>query len=225
MWKFPEPGERTVIAIRIAFVSQAGVSIGPAAGQTGTWLVRKRALIGAIGAAIGRLSTDGDDLLVTLDEAVALPRRTPGLEAPLTTLAEILETEASALQELNDLWRQGSAPLLITCGGRALDLLFLRYRCLARGIPLPALHLSMGNRLSYFDRYDSRWHLDLADFLAGQGATQPLTFDELCGICPLEGQIRAADLGEEVRADATSLFSLLIRTLHVMGRCSRPHIR
>ncbi|GIK96335.1 MAG: hypothetical protein BroJett029_05440 [Alphaproteobacteria bacterium] len=225
MWEFLDPSERGVLAIRLGFVSPTGAELAPAVGQLATWLVRKQALIGAIGIAIGRLSADGDDILLTLDEAAALPRRTPGSEFPLTTVAAALETEACAVRELSDLWVQGSNPLLVTCGGRALDLVFLRYRCLARGISFPALHLSTGNRLSYFDRYDSRWHLDLADFLAGQGATQPLMFDELCGLCQFGGRIRTADLGERVQADATSLFSLLTRTLHVMGRCSSRQIR
>lgn len=225
MWKFLEPGERSVIAIRPAFMSATGAPIAPTAGQTATWLVRKGALIGPIGVAIGRLSTDGDDLLVTLDETAVLPNRTPGSEFSLTTPEAALEAEVFAVREFSEIWLQGSTPLLVTCGGRALDLVFLRYRCLARGISFPALHLSTGNRLSYFDRYDSRWHLDLADFLGGQGATHPLTFDELCGLCQLGGRVRSADLGERVQEDATSLFSLLTRTLHVMGRYSSRQIR
>lgn len=223
MWEFLEPGERGVIAIRLSFVSSIGAPLAPALGQLATSLVRKQALIGAIGVAIGRLSDDGDDVELTLDEVAALPRRTPGYEFPLTTAAAH-ETETSAVRELSDLWMQGSSPLLVTCGGRALDLVFLRYRCLAKGIPLPALHLSMGNRLSYFDRYDSRWHLDLADFLAGQGASQPLTFGELCSLCQLGARTQTADLRENLRADAASLFSLLAQTLHVMGRRSLSRI-
>src|SRR5690606_29621158 len=75
VWKFLDPGERSVMAIRLAFVSPAGAPIIPASGQTAAWLVHKRALIGAIGVAIGRLGADGDDLLLTLDAAEALPRR------------------------------------------------------------------------------------------------------------------------------------------------------
>ncbi len=223
MWEFLEPGERSVIAVRLGLVSSTGVPLASAVGQLATLLVRKQVLIGAIGVAIGRLSGDGDDVELTLDEAAVLPRRTPGSEYPLTTAAA-LETEASAIRELRGLWMQASGPLLVTCGGRALDLVFLRYRCLARGISLPALHLSMGNRLSYFDRYDSRWHLDLADFLASQGASQPLTFGELCGLCQLGARTQTSDLREEVRGDAASLFSLMAQTLHVMGQCSLSHI-
>jgi hypothetical protein len=108
----------------------------------------------------------------------------------------------------------------VSVGGRRLDLPFLRYRCMAAGIPLPALHMSLNGRLCYFDRFDSNWHVDLADLLSGFGNSRPLGLTDLCRLAGLEAALEKSrtspllQAGTEVRA----IVALFLRTLMVLGR-------
>ena len=113
-----------------------------------------------------------------------------------------------------------SNPLLVSVGGRRLDVPFLRYRCMAAGIPLPALHMSLNGRLCYFDRFDSNWHIDLADLLSGFGNSRPLGLAELCRLAGLEAALEKNAASPLLRADTEvrAIVALFLRTLTVLGR-------
>ena len=114
-----------------------------------------------------------------------------------------------------------SNPLVVTCGGRSLDLPFLRYRALAHRVTLSALHLSVADRLIYFIRYDPIWHLDICDLLAGQGASTALGLEELCSLRGLKFASPTADPRSRAKREATLVFLLFLGMLRLMGRLSQ----
>lgn len=213
---FIEPGERDILALRLIPISPEGLIVRPASNPSAAWLVRRRACLGAVGIAVGNLVSDGVQVGLALQEITALPARADCDQIPADCIYDV---EALLLQQLSDLWLRLSSPLLVTCGGRSLDLPFLRYRCLARGVAMPGLHLGAPTRFVYFDRYNLNWHFDLADFLAVHGASQPLSFDELCSLCQVPRAASAGDLNDAVLDEAARLFALLARTFHVIGHC------
>jgi hypothetical protein len=91
---------------------------------------------------------------------------------------------------------------------------------MAAGIPLPALHMSLNGRLCYFDRFDSNWHIDLADLLSGFGNSRPLGLTELCRLAGLEAALEKNAASPLLRADTEvrAIVALFLRTLMVLGR-------
>jgi hypothetical protein len=138
-------------------------------------------------------------------------------DGQLPDAGSALDPEACALEELRELWLRCTSPLLVTCGGRTSDLPFLRYRCLARDISLPALHLCTANRFGYFDRFDQNWHFDLADFLAGHGASQRLGLEELCALAGIAFADERNDLRNAAQDEASRIFCVFVRLLEAIG--------
>lgn len=207
--------ERDIWAMRVVPVSQSGELIETYLRGDAGWLVHRCARIGAIGIAMGRVGSDGTELLPCSGDSVQLPSADPELVANDSTI----DNEALLLNELRELWQHSTLPLIITCGGRSRDLPFVRYRCLAKDIPIPGLQICARGRFKYFDRFDSGWHIDLADLLAGQGATHPLPLSELCRLVGLD-QASATHDGELeslARNEAQLIFSLFLQTLRTTG--------
>lgn len=142
---FLASGERDVIALRIVALSPGSRAIHADQRQDAGWLVRKGARLGAIGIATGTLSCDGSEVRPSSHQAMALPT-SDYEDRQLSDAGSALDPEACALEQLRDLWLRCTSPLLVTCGGRTSDLPFLRYRCLARNVSIPALHLCTANR-------------------------------------------------------------------------------
>lgn len=181
-------------------------------------LVRRGAWAAAIGMAVGQIASDGDELRVRVlnIDIVQGGGREPGAER-IDHEPALLESFARQLSLLDN-------PVIVTAGGRRTDLPFLRYRCLARGVELSALHLSMTSKLSYFDRYDQNWHLDLCDLLCGHGASIPLTLAELCCLCGLDRLVQGLS-GGRVLCETTLVFALFLNTIRVIGHLSASQYR
>jgi hypothetical protein len=130
--------------------------------------------------------------------------------------------EQAILRSFAEVLAQLSNPLVITCGGRRQDLLLLRYRCLACLVSLDALHLSVGNRWKYFDRFDSSWHLDVADLLAGYGASSELTLDDLSRLCALEFLKLNLNNPPSAADESNAILALFFRFLFLTGRMDKP---
>src|SRR5260221_1607889 len=107
-------------------------------------LVRRGARFGALAMATGCLTGDWEDLRVRLRALDTL--RAEPVGPPSETLPAA-DPERVLLHGAADELMRLSNPLLVSVGGRRLDLPFLRYRCMAAGIPLPALHTSLNGRL------------------------------------------------------------------------------
>jgi hypothetical protein len=180
-------------------------------------LVRRGARFGALAMATGRLTGDWEDLRVTLLGVETL-RAEPVGPPSETVLAA--DPERVLLHGAADELMRLSNPLLVSVGGRRLDVPFLRYRCMAARIPLPALHMSLNGRLCYFDRFDSNWHVDLADLLSGFGNSRPLGLAELCRLVGLEAALEKNAASPLLRADTEvrAIVALFLRTLMVLGR-------
>ena len=173
---------RNFIAIRIVPIL-AGEFMPDAEIHDAANLVRRGARFGALAMATGRLTGDWEDLRVTLLGVETL--RAEPVGPPSETVLSA-DPERVLLHGAADELMRLSNPLLVSVGGRRLDLPFLRYRCMAAGIPLRALHMSLNGRLCYFDRFDSNWHVDLADLLSGFGNSRPLGLTDLCRLAGLE---------------------------------------
>jgi hypothetical protein len=91
---------------------------------------------------------------------------------------------------------------------------------MAAGIPLPALHTSLNGRLCYFDRFDSNWHVDLADLLSGFGNSRPLGLTDLCRLAGLEAALEKSAASPLLRAETEvrAIVALFLRTMNVLGR-------
>jgi hypothetical protein len=211
--------ERLVIALRVIPILATGRH--PASDQLfdAGWLVGHGARASAIGTVVGRVASDGDELHVRVLEIDAEAdhtgdgKRKHVADNSIDREAVLLESLAGQISMMNN-------PLIVTCGGRRMDLPFVRYRCLAKGIALNALHLSLGNRLNYYDRYDQNWHLDVCDLLCGQGASSLLTLQDLCALCGVDGVQRRTIPDDRARGEAISVFAIFLSVLRVMGRLS-----
>jgi hypothetical protein len=161
--------------------------------------------IDAVGILKAALHVDCQLVRATLEEAIVLTAADSGGE-------DVVLHGFS--QEMDRLGR----PLIITFGGRRRALPILRYRALARAVPLHILRAVAGPG-AYFARYNTDWHLDLEDVLAGQGALAPLSMDDLCpamGLSFLEG----ADLAPTstgLTARLAAIYAIYLRYMYLVG--------
>jgi hypothetical protein len=175
--------------------------------------------VGAVGLAAGCLSGDGHDLRLGVGDIDGLSL--PTIEGHLSFGKDGgIDEEALLLQGVSNHLARYANALLITCGGRMLDLPLLRYRFFARRVALTALHLPLGNRLKYFDRFDQNWHVDVSDVLSGHGATRPLSLEDLCGLLGVRSTSSDHTIAKQAAREAAWVFLLFVNMLHVMGRLS-----
>jgi hypothetical protein len=184
------------------------------------WLVRRGAQIGAVGLTIGLLHSDAGDLRIRCAGTRILAVAPKIQEQPEGRRNDSLSHESSILSEIDQQLAILDNPLIVTCGGRTNDLPLLRYRCFAHALPLGRLHLALGCRWKYFDRYDTGWHLDLGDLLSGHGASSELTLDDLCTLASVSFKTWSAGLDERASEESQAIFGLLLRFLCVTGRMS-----
>lgn len=211
--------ERMIIALRVVPILPGKSHAKGERDLDAGSLVRRGARTAAIGMAVGQVASDGDELRVRVLHIDIAQARGYECSADHGVDCEpaVLESFAGQLSLLNH-------PLIVTAGGRRTDLPFLRYRCLAQGVDLAALHLPMTGKLTYFDRYDQNWHLDLCDILCGQGASIPLTLAELCCLCGLDCLVQDVN-GDRALCETTLVFGLFVNTMRVMGRLSASQHR
>lgn len=208
-----DDSERDLIALRVAPVFPERSKSNHRWSRDAGWLVRQGAQVAAIGVTIGSLCSDGSQARVGGIQSKMLPAST-GKNASWEIVAPELAHERIALYGLADELAKLSNPLVVTCGGRGQDLPFLRYRCIAQLIPLGVLHLSLNNRWKYFDRFDSGWHVDLGDSLAGYGASSDLALDDLTCLCGM-------DYRQGVLEESNAIFGVFLRFLCTTGRMDR----
>jgi hypothetical protein len=221
---FDDAGGRDLVALRVVPVLPDGAAPDPVRLRDAGWLVRRGARIGAVGFAAGSLVRDDAALRVRFNavEVLAVPRPRDRSGACAEGDAD---PEAALVGALADRLLRLSSPLVVTCGGRGFDLPFLRYRALAHGRPLAALHRGAGRRLVYFDRFDPDWHFDLADVLAGHGASRPLGLEDLCALVGLGRLMGTADPAAAARRGARAIALLFLGTLRVMDRLDADELR
>jgi hypothetical protein len=214
--------ERDVVALRVIPVMPGGerpVSFRHSYRDAG-WLARRGAHVGAVGYATGTIVTTASNVQANLVDLGSWVLHTPNVPSASTRDGKAVNLELVVLRSISDLLLRLSSPMIITCGGRILDLPFLRYRAFIMGASVPGLHLLSGNRLAYFDRFDVRWHVDLSELLAGYGATQPLQLAELCALIKLEPPILSDNLDDRAKNEALEVFLLFLRMLRVTGQLS-----
>jgi predicted PolB exonuclease-like 3'-5' exonuclease len=91
---------------------------------------------------------------------------------------------------------RGTGPILVTFGGNGFDLLLLRYRAFALGVPLPGLH--GGGHRNYWHRFGQD-HVDLCDVLSGYGASAKPSLAEMAALANIPVKIGGVD-GSQVEA-------------------------
>jgi Predicted 3'-5' exonuclease related to the exonuclease domain of PolB len=212
-------GDRDFLALRVLPILPAGEPSDEFQSRDAGKLVRLGARVGGIGLAVGYLSSDGSDLRMrttdihTLCLPVLRGKNTLGGRGTADQEQVLLHGFSQQLLRLSN-------PLVVTCGGRAMDLPFLRYRSLATGVALSGLHFSLGSRLKYFERYDHGWHLDLCDLLAGYGATLPLSLREICSLTQVDicKDTGSCEIPDRAYGETRAVVALFLRFLHVIGR-------
>jgi Predicted 3'-5' exonuclease related to the exonuclease domain of PolB len=215
------PWERDVLALRVIPVMPDGALPHQDWPRDAGWLVRHNARIGAIGVATGNMAGDGEEVRLCLSDTGhwAIPM----VEGrPVFGGQDSADQEAVLLHGIADQITRFDTPLVVTVGGRRMDLTFLRYRALAKEIPLRGLHGYLNGRLNIFDRFDMTWHIDVADVLSATGASSPLSLRQLCSLACIEHWPDDRDLATCAQLEALGVFAVFVRTLRIMGTLA-PH--
>jgi Predicted 3'-5' exonuclease related to the exonuclease domain of PolB len=213
------PWERDVLALRVIPVMADGAVLHPVWPRDAGWLVKQNARIGAIGVATGIMAGDGVEIRLRLVD-------TSHFAIPVVDGRSVFgggdsaDQEAVLLHGIANQITRFNTPLIVTVGGRSMDLTFLRYRALAREVPLNGLHGYFNGRLNIFDRFDMSRHIDLADVLSTTGASSPLVLHQLCSVACIPRPTADNDLAAHARLEAVGVFAVFVRTLRVMGTLS-----
>lgn len=213
--------ERDVLALSVVPVIPQGSSPDDAS-RDASWLIRHDARIGAIGMANGILAGDGQEIRLRLVDVMHLTIPIRGSPCP-AAVSKAEEQEAVLLHGFADQISRLEKPLIVTVGGRAMDLPFVRYRAFAKEIPLSGLHTWLNGRLNVFDRFDMNWHIDLADLLSATGASPPLTFPELCVLAGLSRSTTDENVAADI--EALRVFAIFVRSLRIFGMLSHHEYR
>lgn len=203
-----ETNERDLVALRVATSADGILADGANALLL---LLRHGATISDIAMTIGFLGYAQGEARVRFSNTECLGAaigQSDGLEPGCDREAIMLHAFAQQLERLSN-------PLIVTCGGAALDLPLLRYRCFAKLIPLPTLHLSISNRFKYFDRHDVGWHLDIADLLSGGAGGGRLDIHALCPLADIPLELGPGDC---LVAESMAVFALFVRFLRLTGQ-------
>lgn len=210
--------ERDLLALRV-MPTLDGKWLEAIQSRDAGWLVGRGARVGAIGIVLAEIASDGEELHVRAVKTGCMAPRGERSNEPCRTERRVDE-ETTLLQSIARRLDRLRSPLVVTCGGRSLDLPFLRYRALAQGVSLPGLHLSLAGKWAYFNRYDASWHFDISDSLAGQGASMALGLEELCTLRGLQGVSSNADPRTQASREAALVFLVFLGILCTMGRLS-----
>jgi hypothetical protein len=210
---------RDVLALRVIPVLPNGMPPDARHPRDAGWLARHDARIAALGVAIGYVAGDEEEIRVRVVRVHHLS--VPIIDGrPAFGGNDTAEQEAVLLHGIADQITRFDQPLMVTVGGRQMDLTFLRYRAFAKGVSVSGLHTSVNGRLSLFDRFDLNWHIDLADLLSTTGASYLLPLEELCRLgCIARAEV-TADFGVEAETEVLAVFAVFIRTLWIAGTLS-----
>jgi hypothetical protein len=216
--------ERDVLALRVIPMMTDGALPQQDWPRDAGWLVRHDARIGAIGVTTGNMAGDGEEVRLRLSDtchwAIPIVEGRPVFGGHASA-----DQEAVLLHGIADQLARFDMPLVVTVGGRRMDLALLRYRALAKEVPLNGLHRYMNGRLNVFDRFDMTWHIDLADVLSATGASSPLGLRELCYLIGIARRPEGRDLAAHARLEALEVFAVFVRTLRIMGTLASNEYR